>query len=272
MTYTPPWKADLQPATWRGIQFLVSDITHKAGRRVAIHEYPFAEQPWVEDLGLGPMTFGFEGFLIGDDVASQYEEMKAACDAPGPGDLVHPRLGQRHVALVSASFGESRDASNVVSLQLVFLESATTVAPPVSTIAGTAGAFGDAISNLSTASIGDFVRTAGTAVKAGQAAVGAVVSTAQGYVREVQGVVRDATRAVNAVKPLANMLGVSDRSFGRFLAPLRSVSNVVNTVNTGVGSVAQAAGATQQLINGASKAGDLVTRAGALVTRNANAQ
>jgi DNA circularisation protein N-terminus len=35
-----PWAANLQPASWRGVPFVVAVDTYCGGRRIALHEYP----------------------------------------------------------------------------------------------------------------------------------------------------------------------------------------------------------------------------------------
>ena len=43
----------LQPASWRGMGFAVTGGRVRAGRRKALHEYPFRDGVWVEDMGSG---------------------------------------------------------------------------------------------------------------------------------------------------------------------------------------------------------------------------
>ncbi|MCO6414819.1 DNA circularization N-terminal domain-containing protein [Siccirubricoccus sp. KC 17139] len=263
MGFTPAWYADINPASWRGVEFGVSEVSTRRVPRNAVHEYPYRDDVWVENLSRGPEEYSFDAYLVGDDVASQYVELRAALEETGDGELVLPRLGPKNASLISVGYGESTEPGNMVRVHLVFLESvsssiAASSRDPLDMING----FGEAVNNISVASIGDFVRTTGDALRSGQAAVQSVTRTAQGYVREVQGVVRDATRAVNSVRPLANMLGVSDRTFGRFMQPLRTVSGAVNSVNAGIGNATRAANAAGQLANGATRAVGVVDRLG----------
>jgi prophage DNA circulation protein len=43
------FRAQLQPASYRGIPFGVFGGQARFGRRNALHEYPFRDVPWVED-------------------------------------------------------------------------------------------------------------------------------------------------------------------------------------------------------------------------------
>ena len=47
-----PWAASLQPASWNGIPFAVRASQIRRGRRVAVHEYPFRDDVWVEQWNL----------------------------------------------------------------------------------------------------------------------------------------------------------------------------------------------------------------------------
>ena len=49
--------AQLKPASFRGVPFVVQEGTSHFGRRNQIHEYPFRDTPWVEDLGQQARAF-----------------------------------------------------------------------------------------------------------------------------------------------------------------------------------------------------------------------
>lgn len=260
MAYSPPWLADLQPASWRGLTFGVNSMQKRGGRRVAVHEYPYRDLPWVEDLGRGPQEVTFQGFLLGDDVASQYGAFLAECDKPGPGDLVHPRWGLVTANLIGCAFRENKEAGNMVELELTFLvtqRETDSTRYPLQTVS-TASALAEAALNADGSATGGFLKQAGDAIRNGRAAVTQLAGTAQGYVNEARGLVNDATRAVNAVKPIANMLGVSDRHFGRFYGQVAKVSGGFTTVNRGLSAVRRADSAATSLISGATRARNTV--------------
>ena len=87
------WWQQLQPGSWRGVGFVMDAAENRAGRRVAVHEYPYRDTVWAEDLGRLPRRFAFQAFLVGDDVYQQRNAMILACEQPGEGTLVHPTLG-----------------------------------------------------------------------------------------------------------------------------------------------------------------------------------
>lgn len=118
------WALGLQPASWRGVQFAVRNSTIKRGRRIAVHEYPFRDDVWVEDLGRGTRVVSFTGFLIGDDVFAQRDDMVAAAEAPGIGELVHPSLGSLQATVTEFSAGERFDLGRVVEIEFSFIQGA----------------------------------------------------------------------------------------------------------------------------------------------------
>ena len=56
----------LQTASFRGVPFKVIQARVKKGRRWAIHEYPYVDGGWPEDMGRALRTYAFSGYLIGD--------------------------------------------------------------------------------------------------------------------------------------------------------------------------------------------------------------
>ncbi|HSR77153.1 MAG TPA: DNA circularization N-terminal domain-containing protein, partial [Xanthobacteraceae bacterium] len=54
------WWEQLQPGSWRGVPFVMDAAENRAGRRTAIHEYPYRDTVWVEDLGRLPRRFAFQ--------------------------------------------------------------------------------------------------------------------------------------------------------------------------------------------------------------------
>ncbi len=97
-TRSPAWKLQLQQASFRGVNFRVSDAETLIGRRNVLHEYPLRDTPYAEDLGKKAREFTINAYVIGDDVYAQSKRLIAATeDNDSPGVLVHPTLGIRTV-------------------------------------------------------------------------------------------------------------------------------------------------------------------------------
>jgi prophage DNA circulation protein len=117
------WIDFLLPASWRGIPFQIFDNEARVGRRVALHEYPFRDTPWPEDMGRASSYYTFRGFLVGDDCYIQQDLMMIACEISGAGPLIHPTLGLLSVSLAEpAVFRQSFQQGRAVMIDFVFVE------------------------------------------------------------------------------------------------------------------------------------------------------
>ena len=95
------WRDYIQPASFRGVPFGVISGDGTFGRRVAVHEYPFRDTVYVEDLGRSTRKFTIRGFLVHEslvydapDVFTQRNSLIAASELAGSATLVHPTLGE----------------------------------------------------------------------------------------------------------------------------------------------------------------------------------
>ncbi|HSR78767.1 MAG TPA: DNA circularization N-terminal domain-containing protein [Xanthobacteraceae bacterium] len=195
------WWEQLQPASWRGVDFVMDAAENRAGRRTAVHEYPYRDTVWVEDLGRLPRRFAFQGFIVGDDVYQQRNAMIQACEQPGEGTLVHPTLGSVQCVLIEFSTTDRRERGRMVEIAFSFVVSGDIVFPQTS--AATGEQVGTLAGALSRASAGDLSAQLGTMrivpqqARAGVPAFGALAT----------GVVDDPARALNATNGLQGYYG-----------------------------------------------------------------
>lgn len=120
------WQDQYRSASFRGIPFYTeSDDNGPFGRRLAVHQFPFRNNPKIQDLGRNDRPFTIEGYLLGDDYINDTKKLVTACEKEGPGELVHPTLGsirveclgvrvvnrtrQRRISFVTMSFIESTE-------------------------------------------------------------------------------------------------------------------------------------------------------------------
>lgn len=116
------------PAVWRGVPFLVRSETVRVGRRVAMHEYPYRDTPWPEDMGRAPRIMSFSARLVGDTVILQRTAFAAACELKGSGLLIHPTLGPVTCSLLEPpSF--RMESLRVVEFELSFVEAGQQLFP-----------------------------------------------------------------------------------------------------------------------------------------------
>lgn len=236
------WADSLRLASYRGVPFGVKSADGSFGRRNAIHEYPFRDTVFVEDLGRQARRIGLLGFLVensavygGGDVITQREFMVAQAEAPGDGELIHPTLGRLQVSLLSFTVSERWDQGRYFELGFSFIEAGQRVFPSIAVSTG--DAISSAADGLNFSSGSDFVASATADLKLGAAVVKQAVSTAASYARLAQNLANDATN-------LHNLVGTLQGSFGRYFGG-RNKGGLTGTTSFVQGT----AGTVSSLIN-----------------------
>lgn len=138
----------LMPASFRGIPFAVLSVEGRFGRRNAVHEYPFRDSIWVEDLGRSARRIHVTGFLVENGavtpgrVSDQRNRMIVAAERSGQTQVTLPTYGSMAVSLIDFHCSERWDLGRVVEISFVFAEAGSRVFPRVaiSTAGAVAGA------------------------------------------------------------------------------------------------------------------------------------
>lgn len=207
---------ELQPGSFRGVPFGVLGAESRFGRRVAVHEYPFRDTPWIEDIGRGTRKITFTAFLIedslvygGGSVLDQRDAMIAACETEGAGTLIHPTLGRLTVSVPEDGLGviERWDEGRFFEISFLFIESGERVFP-VAPESPTDDA-NDAADATDTASGNDFAAAATPALDEGSAVVHQALETATAFADSIALHAADATS-------LFTMLATLPGNYGRF--------------------------------------------------------
>src|SRR5215472_18763971 len=94
--------------SFRGARFRVDSYSTEIGRRADVREYPLRNIPQAEDLGRKARRFQFTAYVLGDGWEFARDELLNACEADGPGLLVHPFHGEHEVVCESCTVSESR--------------------------------------------------------------------------------------------------------------------------------------------------------------------
>lgn len=206
---TDDWRLRLQPGSWRGCGFVLDAGETHAGRRLAIHEYPYRDTIWVEDLGKLPRRFNITAFLVGDDVYEQRDALVSACEQAGPGSLVHPTMGTAQCVLLDFVVIDRRERGRMVQVSMQFILAAAMMYPGIAT--DTSQAISNAASALGIASASDLSTKLGSFTSG----IANVARDVSGFTGMVTTAVGDATRSLNAVRGLVGY-------FGRFATGSRS--------------------------------------------------
>jgi prophage DNA circulation protein len=204
----------LQQAYWRGVPFSVVAAAVKKGRKQAVHDYPFRDGGWVEDMGRALRVYRFTGYLLGDLAPAMQLALDVACEATGPGLLIHPSLGAVQVALLSASTAIRKDRMRVIEIEFEFIEAGDSLIPSIitDTIGRVLGAVQDALAALPQ----DLLVVAVLAAGIGAAAFAESGSVTGGYAGACQTAAADpaALVAMAAGLPVPN----GETEFGRYAA------------------------------------------------------
>ncbi len=134
------WRDQLRKASFRGVEFLVDSAEGQIGRRTVLHEYPLREKPYVEDLGRRARQFTIEAYVLataatGGDYMPQRDRLVAAIEQAGPGQLVHPYLGEMRISITDAKLRESTAEGGMARFTLTCIEAGEVVFPQA--VAGT---------------------------------------------------------------------------------------------------------------------------------------
>lgn len=201
-----PWAWSLRPASFRSVPFAVRASRLHGGRRTAVHQYPYRDVVWVEDLGQGLQSYTFQAFLVGDDVYRQRDDLKAAIDVPGPATLVHPSLGSLQAVNVEFSAGESAERGRVVELELTFIQSPPSPVYPAAANSTQSQTLLQA-AKADLAAAGDFLARVSQAIKIGADVVQDGVLKAVEWARLASSAVADARLIADCANGLPSING-----------------------------------------------------------------
>ncbi len=210
------WVDSLQQASFRGVPFAVLNGDSHFGRRIALHEYPYRDTPWVEDLGRGTRRISLTGFLVedsliygGGSVLAQRDALVAAAETAGPGRLSHPTLGDLTVSLAQGGLAvtERSDHGRYFEVTFAFIEAGQRLFP--STGIDTGAQVGIAAAGADTSASSDFLSAVSSALQSGAEVVDMAVSAVAPWVAGALQAAADATLLFNLTTGLQG-------SYGRF--------------------------------------------------------
>ncbi len=120
-----PWLTGIS-ASFRGKTFSVEVGGQAGGRRNVTHEFPERDTPFIEDLGRRTRRWQVTGYIVCGPMRADYrparDDLIAACEAYGPGTLVHPTLGSMQVNCDSYSVTETKERGGIATFEMVFVE------------------------------------------------------------------------------------------------------------------------------------------------------
>ena len=124
------WRDDLQPASFRGVEFFVTGHDHTFGRRIELNQYPLRDDPYAEDLGRRAREWSVEAFVLGENYMARRDALITALETPGPGRLVHRWLGEvTAVVRGDCHLQESTREGGMARFSITFVEAGERIEP-----------------------------------------------------------------------------------------------------------------------------------------------
>ncbi|WP_050469164.1 DNA circularization N-terminal domain-containing protein [Herbaspirillum chlorophenolicum] len=108
-------------ANWRGFDFLSDGHAAKGGRRLAINEFPGAEQPLVKDMGGKAWDYKLNAYFIGQDYDLERNGFLEKLNTPGADWLLHPWLGWIWVRVRDWDVAETNDKGGYCTVAIEFV-------------------------------------------------------------------------------------------------------------------------------------------------------
>ncbi|MCD4483747.1 DNA circularization N-terminal domain-containing protein [Chromobacterium vaccinii] len=124
--------AQLDPiyGSWRGRPFFFKSAGAEVGRRNVLHEYPYRDIPYGEDLGRAARVYRVTALFIGPTAAKDLQLLLDDLEAPGPGELDHPYHGRLLCQLqAKASVRDPDFVGGVAEVEMVFVEAGQNLEP-----------------------------------------------------------------------------------------------------------------------------------------------
>ena len=123
----PTWRNRLVSASFRGFTFLTESHETKLGRRLVVHEFPGADNPLIEDLGVKAGELHVNAYFLGDQYDMARNQFLLLLQQPGSAWLVHPWLGRLEVRAKDWSLSESIDKNGYCTIGIEFVPAGVVV-------------------------------------------------------------------------------------------------------------------------------------------------
>ena len=224
--------SQLQQASLGGVPFGVLTADGRFGRRKAIHEYPFRDTSWAEDIGKATRRFNILGFLIensaiygGGDVITQHNNLIAAAESSKPVTLIHPTYGILDISVLEISVIEKWDTGRYFEINFSCIESGKRVFPTVATSTGNTVTANALTASLSVAA--DFALGVVKFIHQASSLIVMMSSTVNMWGKIAQNVTNDATNLFGMV---ASLVG-GQTNYGRYVGGAQAGFNPVKSGN-----------------------------------------
>lgn len=144
---SPSWRDRYVQGSFRGVPFKTEQREQTGGRRVALNELPFRDDPVGEDLGRKARDAQLDCFVIGPDYMDRRDALIDALEAFGPGTYVDPWTGkQSQVYCDDYRVVETTEEGGMARFSILFRESGA--AKPIASSVDTSALSQSVVSSL----------------------------------------------------------------------------------------------------------------------------
>ena len=126
------WKEKYQPGKFRDAEFVTESSGRSGGRRLAKHEYPLRDLPYIEDMGRKARQFTLSLFVLGAGYMEKRDLLVKAFEENGSGTLIHPYYGSMTVAVESYRVRETTREGGRAQFDVTFIEAGENTFPSAS--------------------------------------------------------------------------------------------------------------------------------------------
>lgn len=224
------WKDRYLQASFRGVEFFISDHSQGGGRRLAVYEFPEQDGAQIEDLGRKPRSFGISAYVIGSDYYRNREGLQSALETPGPGRLVHPYKGVLSVSVEDFTLSERTTEGRMARFDISFIEHNEDAGPQV--VQNTSRQVKKNKQQLYSAATEDFVETFNPDSPANP--VGTLqntLNTVDGVLDTLEGIKTIANQAAEFKRLLQDSKGSAIRLIGDAAGLATSIGEIVDYAN-----------------------------------------
>lgn len=203
--------------SFKGVPFFVDEYEmNGGGRNIVSNPIPFSSNYVSQDLGGKIPTHPINVYLVGSECKQARDNLIAACNEEGAGELVHPFFGRFQAECISLTVAGGKSGVNYCTLQVEFRPVSAAEGRPVqANLAGIAKAAASEFQKISVDKFSDSFTVSGKgkgvvdlAVEFTQKAMDAVLSA-----RQALATVNDFVSAVGAMKANAATIMMAPSDF-----------------------------------------------------------
>jgi hypothetical protein len=111
---------DVLRGSFRGVEFYVDSCTTLIGRKQVVHEYPFSNENYIEDMGQQPTEFTLQIRIAGSDYEKKRDAFVEAMKRPGRGTLIHPLYGSFEAFAMQSTLEENFSSMGFAEISVTF--------------------------------------------------------------------------------------------------------------------------------------------------------